>query len=275
VAKIYTKNTWVDEILGGNERYDILENDGAAFKATMQIALSTAVTQAGTLADATKMNNIENGVDAIDTRLNALLTGWIDPGETWTYASATTFTISGDKTGTYSVGDKLKLTQTTVKYFYITAVSYGAPNTTVTVTGGSDYTLANAAITANYYSKAATPAGFPQWLNYTAVVTPGAGAITSYTTPAARFLIVGKDLHLMVRITITNNGTGSGDVRCTVPITPYNNFLGGINREDAVAGFCFGAFYLNSTQMMLTKLDASYPGGTNYSLPVSLWYSIA
>jgi hypothetical protein len=42
-------------------------------------------------------------------------------------------------------GDKIKLTQTTVKYFYIVGVA----NTLLTVTGGSDYTVANAAITNN------------------------------------------------------------------------------------------------------------------------------
>jgi len=74
--------------------------------------------------------------------------GWRAAGETWTYASADdptfTFTISGDKTSKYSPGMRIKLTQTTVKYFIITAVSYSAPNTTVTVYGGTDYDLVNA-----------------------------------------------------------------------------------------------------------------------------------
>ena len=91
--------------------------------------------------------------------------GWIDAGETWTYASADdptyTFTISGDKTSKYSVGMKIKLTQTTVKYFIITAISYSSPNTTVTVYGGTDYDLANATISANYYSMVKSPQGFP------------------------------------------------------------------------------------------------------------------
>lgn len=97
-----------------------------------------------------------------DKRFNEILTyGWQDPGETWTYASATTFTISGDKTTKYQKGDRIKLTQTTVKYFVVVNVVYSSPNTTITVTGGTDYTLANAAITANYYSKDASPVGFP------------------------------------------------------------------------------------------------------------------
>lgn len=88
--------------------------------------------------------------------------GWVGDGETWTYASATTFTISGDKTGKYQKGDKVKLTQTTDKYFRITNISYSSPNTTVTVDGFGIYTLANATITNPYYSKMDNPQGFPQ-----------------------------------------------------------------------------------------------------------------
>lgn len=91
----------------------------------------------------------------------SILPGWIEAGETWTYASAITFTITGDKTAKYSAGMKLKLTQTTAKYFIIMKVEYSAPNTTVTIYGGTDYTLANAAITSPFYSVYKSPAGFP------------------------------------------------------------------------------------------------------------------
>jgi hypothetical protein len=94
------------------------------------------------------------------------LGGWMPANETWTYASADsptfTFTVAGDKTSKYSPGMRIKLTQSgTVKYFIITAVSYSAPNTTITVYGGTDYTLANATISNNYYSFHKAPVGFP------------------------------------------------------------------------------------------------------------------
>lgn len=92
--------------------------------------------------------------------------GWIDADETWTYASADdptyTFTVAADVTGKYSAGMRIKLTQTTVKYFIITAVSsYSGGNTTITVYGGTDYDLADAAISSNYYSTQKAPQGFP------------------------------------------------------------------------------------------------------------------
>lgn len=75
MPKLYTKNTWVDEVLAGAERYDIKENGGTAFKSNMQIVLATSVSQAGTLVDADKMNNLEDGLDAIDTLVNDLNQG--------------------------------------------------------------------------------------------------------------------------------------------------------------------------------------------------------
>ena len=94
------------------------------------------------------------------------LDGWIPAEQTWTYASADsptfTFTVAADVTTKYSVGMKVKYTQSTVKYGIITAVSaYSAPNTTITVYGGTDYTMTNAAISANYYSMVRSPVGFP------------------------------------------------------------------------------------------------------------------
>jgi len=90
--------------------------------------------------------------------------GWIPANETWTYAGADDptfiFSISGDKTGKYSPGMKIRLNQTTDKYFIITGVSFGT-NTTITVYGGTDYDLANATIASPCYSSQKAPFGFP------------------------------------------------------------------------------------------------------------------
>jgi hypothetical protein len=91
--------------------------------------------------------------------------GWIGANQTWTYASATTITVPSGAASKYQVGDKIKITQTTAKYFYIVAVA----DTLLTVAGGSDYSVANAAITSPFYSKMASPHGFPGWFNFTPV----------------------------------------------------------------------------------------------------------
>lgn len=142
--------------------------------------------------------------------------GWVDGNETWTYASATTFTIAGDKTGKYSKGDKLKLTQTTVKYFYIVNVSHAAGTTTVTITGGTDYTLANAAITLPFYSKAEDPAGHPLWFNWTP--TYSGFTATVPTGGSHKFRIHGTTVHLNVAPS-TNGTSNANSFTLTAPVT--------------------------------------------------------
>ena len=100
--------------------------------------------------------------------LATLLSGWINDSNTWTYVSASTFTISGDQTTIITKGTKLKFTQTTVKYAVVVASSYSAPNTTVTIQVNTDYTIANAAITLPAYSYAVNPQGYPGWFNLAA-----------------------------------------------------------------------------------------------------------
>jgi hypothetical protein len=70
MAKIYTKSTWVDEVLAASPRYDILDSVGAPVVEDAQIDLATSVVTPGTALSAAIMNNIENGLDAIDTKLD-------------------------------------------------------------------------------------------------------------------------------------------------------------------------------------------------------------
>jgi hypothetical protein len=96
---------------------------------------------------------------------NAGSEGWQEAGETWVYASADdptfTFTVAGvDLTSKYSPGMRIKLTQTTAKYFIITAVAFST-DTTITVYGGTDYDLANEVITSPFFSSLKAPHGFP------------------------------------------------------------------------------------------------------------------
>lgn len=105
-------------------------------------------------------------VSAAANLVAASTTGWVTDANTWSYSSADspTFVISvnADMTTVLSVGMRIKLTQTTDKYFIVTAVgAFGGGVTLVTVYGGTDYTLANAAITNPYYSTSKAPLGFP------------------------------------------------------------------------------------------------------------------
>ena len=126
---------------------------------------------------AQKLNNIEDGIEALEDGIEAsdtsLSSGWISASETWVYASVDNptgvITISGNVTTKYSLGMRIKFTNATnVIYGIITAISYSSPNTTMKFLHEIDPTdslalhlMANSAITANYYSNVKAPFGFP------------------------------------------------------------------------------------------------------------------
>jgi hypothetical protein len=137
------------------------------------------------------------------TNLNNLAGGWTSITETLTYSSADapTFVIStsADTTSYLSVGMKIKLTQTTVKYFIITAIT----STTITVYGGTDYTLTNAAISEVFYSVHRSPYGFPsQTAKWTVRIVDGTN--TAQTSPT------------------TNTWYNTGSRGITIPIGSWN-----------------------------------------------------
>jgi hypothetical protein len=108
-----------------------------------------------------------NGADSTGEGGDGIpVNGWVAASGTWSYSSADapTFVISvnADMTATVSAGMRIKLTQTTAKYFIVTAVgAFSGGATLITVYGGTEYTLADAAITGPYYSPVKAPLGFP------------------------------------------------------------------------------------------------------------------
>lgn len=130
-----------------------------------------------------------------------------------TYASATTITNpTGIDWTTYIVkGMKLKITQTTDKFFVVVNVTA----TTLTVTGGTDYTVANAAITAFYFSFVEMPKGYPDWFNYTPTLT---GFSANPTDTAYRFKTKGRECTVLHREN-TNGTSNATTFTATLPIT--------------------------------------------------------
>lgn len=165
------------------------------------------------VASTTKVPNLN--VDLLDDQEGAyyakaseLADGWTAAGETWTYAAADapnyTFTISGDKTAKYSPGMRVKLTQAAaVKYFLIMKVSYSSPNTTITVYGGTDYTL-GATITNPFYSMVKCPAGFPMDPNKWTVSYYNAGDYSKENPAADTWYNIDPAILLTIPIGIWN-----------------------------------------------------------------------
>lgn len=172
----------------------------------------------GSLVAAADVNDLQLEVAAIETILVPAIDGWTPVSSTWTYASASTITVPAGAAAIYVVGDKIKLTQTTLKFFTVSSVA----NTTLGIAAPSA-TLVDAAITSASYSHEANPVGFPAQFSYTPTVTYTGGTAdpTSWPTLTGVFSSVGR----LATITISGTCTcGSGDrtvIKFSVPIRGY------------------------------------------------------
>lgn len=169
----------------------------------------TTVTDGVDYPQATHINQFATGLDNLET-------GWTAGVGTWTYASATTITIAAGGASIYAVGDRIKLTQTTVKYFYIVTVA----DTLLTITGGTSYTLTNAAITSPYFSHAASPVGFPSRFTYSPTIAFTAGtAPNTVSAGTYYFSLTGKTCTVSTHTAYTNAGATVTAATITLPIT--------------------------------------------------------
>lgn len=154
------------------------------------------------------------------------LDGWIYDTDTWTYVSATSFKIAGKNVSyRFPNGTKIKLVQSgTTKYFYVTAATFST-DTTVTITGGSDYSLASGTISGQAYSYAVAPQGFPQWFFYTPTTYTGWSALPSGTYI---FKIIGRLCIYPVDMSAgTSNGTSA---ELSIPVVASSGMTkGGVN----------------------------------------------
>lgn len=182
-----------------------------------------------------RMANYANGSgaanpNAVDHALAAdgaapggpLQSGWM-PLPACAYVSANTFAVAQDYGGILAVGDRLRLVQSgATKYFYVIGVAVGGSTTTVTVTGGSDFSLSNAAISAPCLSKAASPAGFPDWMSWSpAFSASGSMTLTSVSIVIAKFKIFGRELRIIVSANGVTGGTADKGFQFDLPFPVY------------------------------------------------------
>lgn len=182
--------------------------------------------QTGDILAGQMVTVIYNGTDFIMTSTSALETtqddGWKYVSEAWAYASATTITVPTGAANRYQKGDKIKLTNSTVKYFYIVNVA----DTLLTISGGNDYSLANTTIINIFVSKAENPQGFPQWFTFTPTIRGATVAGTFGGSFAGEFCIVGKLVKFEIQIQITSvSGSPSGLTQIVLPLTRVTNSI--------------------------------------------------
>ena len=144
--------------------------------------------------------------------------GWTEiPDGSWTYVSSTRIAMV-DANLILSVGDQIRYKQGgAFKYGYVIATT----STYYDVTGGSDYSVANSAITDAAFSKGGG-VGHPGWFNYLATVSGSEGSAGTYaeSIPFQKFHITGRSLSVVVSKAITNKGSWSGSFYVLLPRTP-------------------------------------------------------
>jgi hypothetical protein len=114
-------------------------------------------------------------------------------------------------------------------------------------------------------------------INYTPVVTATTGAITTYTAFGG-YQIVNKLMRVWFNINITNNGTGGGAIRMTLPfscqVRIYGQYVGGC-REGAINGYENQCTMESGTTILILTPTNGYPAGTGYQLNGSVLVELA
>jgi hypothetical protein len=167
-----------------------------------------------------KATLISNGTATTDaTAYGQLLNGWLSDGTTWTYASATTFTVPGNVTTTYTKGTRLQFTQSSTVYYAVVVANAYVSSTTVTIAGT---TVANSAISANSYSYAANPQGYPTEFSFAPTITASGVAPTTltYANQTGIFSIVGGlcIVNASIQISTFTIGSGTGNAYFLLPV---------------------------------------------------------
>lgn len=197
---------------------------------------------------------------ATSTQLNSIsnisLDGWTVTASQPTYASANTMTVPSGAVSIYQKGDKVRFKQGAgFKYMYITVVA----DTLLTLTGGTDFTVDNSAITEFAYSHESSPVGFPQIFNLTAPIYTTTGtAFTNVPTTSVVTMVIYNNIIIIELLGLTNATSGG-----------TGQFIATFNSSElpALNGRATGTCYNISTAVGGVSVATGSP--TNYSVKFS------
>ena len=209
------------------EKAAVVMSDGTDWKliATTNAAAASPATQItetsgpttldiGAIADGEHL--LRDGTDLVGkTPYEYQNGGWTEvPDGLWSYASATTITVPSGAASIYAVGDQVRLKQGgAYKYFYV----IGVADTVLTVTGGSDFTVANATITDVAFSKCGG-VGHPKKFSF----TTNPQGFSAIVQNIAEFAMNGRSVNVYVDIGGTSNAT---TLSFNVPVGTFGGYI--------------------------------------------------
>lgn len=175
------------------------------------------------------------------------LDGWNLVSDTWSYSASNKITVPSGAQSKYPNYCKIRWKQGgAFKYAYAKATS----DTELTIYAGSDYSVANSAITDVYYSVSECPLAFPQWFNY----IPSTTNLTGGSIDVAQFNIYKNLCHVRIQYTA---GAIGGDVTISTPVTGYSvlvsDSVGQAVFRDAGTALYDGVVILTSTTTLSPK----------------------
>jgi hypothetical protein len=212
---------------------------------------------------------------------SALAAGWNLISAALAYSSWDSTVMTGvaitsaDLTGFIIPGDRIQLTQSgAIAYFIVTAIS----STTITLFGGTNYVLANSAISNVYYSHMKSPFGFPMnpalWTIETITTTNqlGTPSISAWWAPGASLILpIGAwnvEYGCKARGNVTTSGSGTMSTFSTLSETD-NHFTSSGGIDFPTSGTWTNSPYLSNRGRMLVAskttinlLHKVFTGGT-------------
>lgn len=112
------------------------------------------------------------------------------------------------------------------------------------------------------------------WVSYTPVVSAASGTIASYTA-VGRYQIRGKSCVAIAAVQVTDNGTGAGALRVTLPFAA--SAVGGalaLGRKSSTGEACIGVIAGGNDYLELQKYDATYPVASGQSVTAQAEYQL-
>lgn len=201
-------------------------------------------------------------VTAVDTTVE-LPVGWTEVISSWTYAGPNTINIPSGGASIYKKGMGLRIKQGgAYKFYYITI----AADALLTVTGGTDYTVANAAITDIAITTTPhTAVGFPVTFNLaaptwnTSTIDNGTGG-QQPTAGSQSFRVDGDEIELMIALGssgVLKNNAGTTISISAIPST-LPNIIGVVAEAIGYGMFAsIGAFIAICYFVSATSFDVA------------------
>jgi hypothetical protein len=105
-------------------------------------------------------------------------------------------------------------------------------------------------------------------------ITSSAGTATTVTTNFAKYVKTGKVVQIWVRLTITDKGTATGNIRVTLPFAPDAIGACGSAVESAASGIGGSTYVPNTSYLECFKYDATTYWVDGYVVNMHLSYTV-